>query len=564
MSEPPADPNKQSDLSGFQPLNPPNPPDDSERQPEPDMDSYDPYFSPHQPPPVKPQISGAAIAALVISVLAIVAIVLVIIVYGRAPVGSSQTTPYTPDLYPNSGPVSPAPMPDPTSRIDVGLVSVSEAIDIASGPSLGRGWDASDGRRADDSLQLEQFITPCGVLVDVFTPGDDARIVGYEISTGLKAWSVPLQRATGLDLPEMTQDNPTYTLDCQMVLTFDDINISLSTHVGLMVDLSSGKTTVLAFNDDLASCGAALGTLACQYADEIEILSLADPTIIQRSIPTFGYTTNGDVVVDSMVSSELGYQNPTTGGIVFGRDVQTGGWKTNDTWVVYKEPYSVDGFLSGKAVRVEGPLSGDAARCSFIAWDTSTDTGLWSTPASIPCGLGSSAFTQWTIAGSVLMVHNGWLDKGDPESVQAFSWADGSLLWQSGTDLGYTAWRWANTHTASILGLTSDNMIFQKDYLNQQIVRITDGATIPLSIPVPVMTLTETMAYARIFVADDPSQTTMNPYLAGFSIDGTSDPVWTVKLPDDVTTVWTFAVDTTMYVVYKDSSEQIWVSQLVE
>jgi len=457
----------------------------------------------------------------------------------------------------------------------VARASVSEAIDLHSQPSLGPAWNASDGQVAGDNLVVGQFITPCGVLVDVFKSMDQggnqgARMVGYEISTGNKAWSVPLSRATGLAYPKLTYPDPTYTPDCKMVLTFDDVDMYSSTRVGVMVDLSSGETTVLGFSDQLELCTAASTMIACQYQHEIVILDGADTSVEQRSIPTFGYTLsgyagNGDVVVDGMVSSAKGYQDPATGDVVFGADVRTGQPQTDDSWVVYKEPYGVDHFLSGRAIRLEGPLSAETGTCFLMAWDTTSDQGLWDTPASIPCGDRTSGLTRWAIAGSVLVVHNDWLEQGDQRATQAFSWEDGSLLWQSGTTLGRTGWNQVNDNTNCVQGLTADYMIFQKTASDRDILRLTDGFEVFVAAPkTPLLALTEKTAYLQIYAADKDSQSALSPFLARLLINGNDDPLWQVRLPDDASNVWTFAVDETMYVVYTDSSKQIWVSQLVE
>jgi len=522
----------QSGLSGFQPLHPALP------------------VEAPAPPPQKPRRNRTFFVAIPTVVLIVV---VVIVMFANHPYPSPSPLPSS------TGPASPSPMPGATTKIDIAPASVAEAIDLPTQPTLGTAWNATDGNPADEYLKSEMLLTPCEVLVSVLTSqyatGKAAsQMVGYGISTGQKAWSIPLPQATGLDDPQLGDADPTYTPDCQMVLTFHDKDSSVRTETGLMIDLASGRTTVLSVSDQLSSCAASgLSTAVCEAWGEITVFS-SGSTI--RTWDSGNYVNDSDLVVDGMVFSKEGYRNPFTRNVVFGHDVHAGSFNTDQNWVVYKEPHLPGGLASGLAIRLEGPLSGQGGTCMLMAWDAASDQGLWNAPAPIPCGLGPTA--RFSVAGSVLVVSNDREMPGSADSVQGYSWADGSLLWQSGQTLGSTGWNHANIGSP-LFGLTNNYVFFSDGAGGQTIAGITDG--IPITLPFPdsvmVLTLTDTMAYGRVTMDGTPN-------LAAYSLTGPGDPLWTIALPSNPFVVWTVAINETMYLVYGDYQGQTWVAPLLE
>ena len=455
-------------------------------------------------------------------------------------------------------------MPGSTTKIDIAPASVVEGIDLPTQPSLGTAWDATDG---NEDLDSQLFVTPCEVLVSVltaqFNQGKEfARMVGYEISTGQQGWTIPLRQATGLDNPQVDAD-PTYTPDCQMVLTFHDDNTVIHTKTGLMIDLDSGRTTVLSFSNELVSCAASgPGMAACMNSELspglITVLDSSGSVIGKWDAAAFDskgdYLSEGDLVVDQLVLSGMGYRDPNTGNIVFGSDIQAGELISKDEWVVYREPYLPGGLKSGLAVRVQGPLEGNGGTCTVMAWETSSDEGLWDTPASIPCGWATTV--RFSVAGSVLIVRIDNMDESTPV-IQAYSWATGSFLWQSDQRTGTTGWDRAHPSASYIFGLTSDYVVLHDDTNGQTtVVGITDGVPIavPVSDSVTVLTLTETIAYT----------TTSGSRVDAYSLTGSGDQLWFVQLATHSLLVWTFAVNGAMYLVYGDYGGHAWVAPLIE
>lgn len=430
-----------------------------------------------------------------------------------------------------------------------------EAIDIASQPSLGTPLNVTDGDPYKESLDEQFFITPCGMFVSILTSGyryvgsgSRARIVGYDLTTGAKAWTVPLQEATGLNDPILVtaRDVVTYSSACTMVMTLASRGVG-GPVVGLAVDLSTGEATAFASDEEIRGCAVTESDrIACLYFDKITIFDVAQGTsdIRDLGIDALAYLFAGDWIVDGMVWSEDGYRDPVSGDVVFGSDVFASYLSPDQDWVMYEEPQTPGGYLSGLAVRVEGPLgTGSTGTCSIMVWDTAKDKGTWHKPGSIPCGHESS-YLEWTVAGSALIVYNE-LD----DVVWAFSLAEGSLLWEKNSRLKVTPWYSANDYFTTP-GLTDDYAIFRDDTYRQVVTRIEDGETTPVDCPggwTP-MTVSSTMVYANGNTKD--GQT-----LAAFALTSAeTDPLWTLTLPKNADTsgLWTFATDGTMYVVYRE------------
>jgi len=449
--------------------------------------------------------------------------------------------------------------------INTSSASVVEAIDIPNQPELGTPWNATDGDPGEQ-LDSQFFVTPCGVLVTMLTSdyshqgnGANARLVGYDISTGTKAWSTPLQKVSGLNDPAVgySYSNPTaYTSSCTMVIMLMDMDSSSRTKVGLAVDLSTGQASVIASSEDMLSCSAAGTQVACwDYDNKMTIFDPARGTSKTKMLSddASAYSRSGGMVVDGRVWSADGYRDPVSDNVVFGSDVSTSRLSQDQDWVVYIEPYKPGGYLSDAAIRVQGPLGAYSGNptCSIMAWDTDADKGRWDKPASLPC----STYYDWTVAGSALLVSDDLEDK-----VWAFSMDDGSPLWQKDIRLSHTAWDRANDSLVA-RGLTDDYAIAVDDSYEQEIVRIADGTTItdPASRG-STMTLSPTMAYANEYVRG-------GILLSAYSMSGNSGTsVWSVSLPGDVSAydMWTFATGGTMYVVYSEYDGPTWVAPLIE
>ena len=547
MSVPPSDPG-QLNSGGFQPLLSPQPANPYAQQ-----YAYLPNPYAQTPYPVTPpKQSHTTRTALIVCSIVVVVVALIAIFIGTTST-SPNPTPASPSMPAAS------PIPGTGVPIDVAPDTVVEAIDLGSQPSLGAAWNASDGNPG--RLDPQFFVTPCGVLVTVLTSdydnsgqGASARLVGYEISTGIKAWTVPLQVATGLNDPSLRYDVPTYTPDCSMVLTFRDMDSTILTMVALMVDLATGEATPFASSEDLRRCAATgPGRAACWGFDVVTVFDIAQGThqSMSTSNPGSVYVMEGDIVIDGMVWGGDGYLDPATSDVVFGTDVYVPNLaKDKDAdWVVYVEPLRPGGYRSGLAVRVEGPLGSDEGTCRITVWDAQSDTGSWAHPASLPCGSNSSF--DWTVTESALVISE------IGKTARAFSLTDGTLLWEKEAGLSSTAWSRANEADV-VRGLTGDFAVFYNRSWDEDIVRIADGETVPnpSALSWDFMTLSPTMAYASGYVSSGRN-------LAGFSLDGSGTPLWTVDLPSDSFNFWTFATGGTMYVVSSGYAGSISVIPLV-
>ena len=431
-----------------------------------------------------------------------------------------------------------------------------EAIDLASQPSLGTPWNATDGNPRDENIDAKFFVTPCGIFVSALIPdfshrdlGLNARIVGYEISSGNKAWEVSLKDVTGLASPSVEYDTPTYTANCTMVVMVSDQTSGVFTKVGLAVDLSTGEANAFYTGEEIRGCAALASNRAGCWESprQMQIVDLASGASKTLDMNSFSLAPPGEVIVNGMISSPQGYQDPASGKVVFGRDIDTLTWK--DDWVAYVEAKQPGGFDSGVAVRVEGSKASPTGPYSIMAWNTQTDKGLWSAPASLPC---SHCYRlAWTVTDSALIV-----TADSEDETRAYSLKDGRLLWENEASLFSNGWSRA-IDPLGVGGLTSYYAIFLDKSFNQSLVRISDGTTIPFDHDDwDLMTASQTMAYAEMYRAG-------TRHLAAFSLDGSDDPVWTLDLPEDARP-WTFATGGTMYVVYGGHNEPAWVIPLIE
>ena len=561
MSVPPSD--EQYDPSGFQPEQ-----DMLGDQPsggQSAQDSYQPYEPGNEypagmdgiptvsrdviPPKTPNQFHLILIGVLCVVVVAVVAIAITPFI-NREQVTTASSVPS----------VVPAAIPPATLPLTISPATVVEAIDLASQPTLGPTWDASDTDANSGYMDSQYFVTPCGVLVTALTSsydypghGANSRLVGYEIATGAKAWTVSLQDATGLKDPSVYPDPPSYTSACEMVMTLHAMSTSDPTHASIMVDLATGRSSLLASGEDLSWCTAlGPGTAACS-ADDVQIVDSAQGVISSYSLSgMYRYPFNGDIVVNSMAWSRTGYVDPATGGVVFGSDLSVNeGEGAFDDWVTYREAMLPGGFASGVAVRLEGKLENSTETCSLMAWDTAGDKGLWAAPVSLTCSMDS-----WVVAGPALIVAD------DDSEMWAFSLADGSLMWDKTANPFETAWSRANIGVnTDVQGLTEDFALFQDLADTQEIMRIATGDDVATPFPSErstTLTMSPTMGYALGY-GDAYVRT-----LSAYSLSGGTDPVWSVQLPEDSAGAWTFATGGTMYVVYGDSDGPTWVSPLIE
>jgi len=388
-----------------------------------------------------------------------------------------------------------------------------DAIDLDGNVSLGQGWDASDGYPNDDNLDAHVFLTPCGVLVTVLwvaasdrTNDEDeqvsqkARMMGYDIATGTKLWSQSLQEITGLPIPEIRFWPPTFTPDCQMVFTASENswrfswdekppnkNVVIDVHTGEWVRLDMGDLAVCTaagtgwagcwgtqWNQTLANSGIQpVENLGVQAVD----LSAPGDPPLWADVNLYSWFT--DPVTAGRVWSSDGYRDPATGAVVFGADaaIPEG---ASPSPISYLEPIHVSGWRSGIVVRVD--MDGDKfhdATCSFSVWDPEADQTTWAHDGTISCGTAEEM--QWVVAGQSLVVTFHPFDKGPEATVtQAYSVADGRLLWTRTGDLQHTGWE-------SMLGVTnfsadgvSENYVFFERASQQEetsaVVRISDGA----------------------------------------------------------------------------------------
>jgi len=398
------------------------------------------------------------------------------------------------------------------------------------------------------------------VLVTALTSGSDypghgasARLVGYELSTGAKAWTVNLQETTGLKDPSLYPDPPSYTAACEMVMTLYARSTSDLTHAAIMVDLSTGRSSLLASSKDLSWCTALGPATAACFTDDVQIVDAAQGVTGSSSLSgMYRYPFNGDIVVDGMVWSRAGYVDPATGGVVFGSDVASNEGNAGfDKWVAYREATLPGGFASGVAVRLEGELDNSTKTCSLMAWDTVGDKGLWAAPVSLTCSMDS-----WVVAGSALIVAD------DDSEMWAFSLADGSLMWDKIANPFETAWSRANIGgNSDVQGLTEDFALFEDLSNTQEIMRIATGDDVATPFPVKgstTLTMSPTMGYALGY--GDGYVRTLSAYSLS---EGTGGPIWSVQLRGNFT-AWTFATGGTMYIVYGDSDGPTWISPLIE
>jgi len=532
MSVLPSDSENRLETGGFQPLNPPPP--DSPWQPPIGKTTQFPYPQPSQPTTPRPRLTSRGLLIIVVAVF--IAIILIVVFTTRKPPVGSTPTPSSSTSHVQVSPTTPIFIPGSSTPIDLAYSPVVEAIDLPSQPTLGTAWNAGDLL----DMVPNFFVTQCGVFVtelSSYATGDgaNATLTGYEISTGAQGWEVNLHQATGLNDPRII-GAPTYTTDCKMVVVAIDMSVSEHNRVVLMVDLASGQTSGFVLDDYVTDCAAA-GTVrvACWYDDHIQLIDFVTHT--STSKPTgggIGQSNGGDVVVDNMVWSEEGYQDPLSGEVIFGQDVI--GEESRDEWIVYNEALLPGGYRSGFVVRLQGPLFTAMADCSIMAWDVSTNQGLWAEPASIPCS-GYSGY-HWIVAGSALIAS---MEYGQ---TRAFSLADGSFLWVKSQHLDSTAWGDADESDAH--GVTSDYAFLYNDLHDLLVVGVADGTVIsfPRIWPWTVLTTSSTIAYFRRYVSDTES-------LGAFPLGDNGVPAWTLDLPGRP--YWTFATGGTMYVIYNDN-----------
>jgi len=492
-----------------------------------------PQPSPYAPAPSKRKLPTRTVLIICLSVVLVAALVTtLVVVLGKPGLSSPSRT------------------------------SVVEAIDITSQPKLGTPWNATDGDPWNDYLDADFYVTPCGMLVTVLTSdyrhqgqGAKARLVGYEISTGKKAWTVSLQQTTGLNDPLVTYDLPTYTSGCTMVLMLKDADYTVQTKVSLAVNLSTGKAALVASDEELHTCAAARARVACIYYEQLTIVDADQGTSETKPLSddSVFYDGRGDMIVNGYVWSAGGYRDPASYDVVFGSDVSAVYGDPDQEWVVYVEPILPGSYLSGLAVRVQGPFYAKTQQsCSITVWDTDSDRAAWSQPASIPCG--RDLYYDWYVAGSALIA----TDKSG-DAMWAFSLDDGGLLWQKDIDMSLTAWYRANDSNIP-LGLTQDWVAQEYGFYEQGFVRIADGALTDSPLPpgAILMTLSSTIAYADDFVGASRS-------LVAYSLTGNStNPLWSLPVSSEALDLWTFVWDGTMYLVQGEYEGPTTVTPLIK
>ena len=531
--------------------------------------------------PVPPALSWAGKRwALIVIIVCTATIVIAALIAGNhgkpAPTtGSTQsagTLPSQPPRTPqptgphSDPPVLPQVVPDPV---------VTEAIDFPNPPVVGQSWNASDGNPADENMEADPYVTPCGVLATVLLPSGtatsaaDSRIVGYHLPDGAKLWSVNLQQATGVALQTGLSVSLSFTASCQMVVSVVEGGTG---EAGLAIDLATGTTTVFgdghpeqcsAAGDHWAACLVS-STVSFFTPSQINVYDLTNPAspVHQWNVTSKsgGYLTTGqaDFVVAGDVWTPDGYRDPSTGSVVFGSDA-TGG----QNGVVYIDPRESGGYPSGLALRIN--TSGSS--CQVNLWNTAADKAVWGRPNTMPCG---GISTNWGIAGQALIAS--WWSSAD-STMAAYELADGHQLWQRNGSPGISS---LDTHSlksdlsfvnppnglsARYVDLDQNMKDAQtgKDVYTQ--VRISDGVAVRL--PFMGISLSDTMAYSDGgYTAEGKTSVT------AYTIDPRNPATvptqtWQINLGVEVGPLaWTFATRGVMYLVSDSSDEPITVVPL--
>lgn len=428
-----------------------------------------------------------------------------------------------------------------------------EAIDLPTKPTFGAPWSASEDDPGGEGLEPQVFVTPCGVLVTVLesdVPSSGARIMGHKISTGKQLWSQDLRSMTGQSAPVLN-GGPTYTSDCWMVQTFQDSSPQTDRlNVGVAIDVATGDFRVLDSDGvaEVTRCEAAgEGWAACWSSFKgVEVNNIHDPDqtwYLDSSV--LGFDVWADIVVDGAVWTDEGYRDPASWEVLFGADARSGATSMGleGSWVVYREPHRPGGYRSGVAVRMAGDLGLGRGTCETMAWDTAADKGLWTAPASFPCG--EDYMYEWTLSGSVLLLTLIAVATGADTTI-AYSLEDGRQLWKEEAQLSLSAgWNQMADPIKEAPGTSQNYAVFADASGKEYAVRVSDGARIDLA-ATWIQAMGDQMAY---------SLDTDSNSLTGYTVDpaqGDQQAVaaWEVVLDDRCRTqASTFAVGQKMYLV---------------
>ena len=539
---------------------------------------YAPYVSAGQPPnpyQVLPKPTTWSWAKKVGVAWLAIFVVVAVFFAGRALWPSSQPTGTNTSTPPGSN-TSPSPTggphtPGPELPIVLEPAPVVAAIDLPAQPTLGEGWSASDGHPGEEGMIAATILTPCGVLVTFLTPdydrrvesgkapleADQSRIVGYEIATGTRLWTVDFQDATGQRDPELTWESPTYTPACQMVFMSRDraYEESVRDNVGIVIDLVAGSAGSY-YSEYLYNCEAASNDwAACWTLDEVFLVSLSDFKKSPQSTAqlryrdgTEEYLKTGGLVVSGYLWTPEGYRD-LSGDIVFGQDTHAGavsGDSRDPNWVMYVEPLRPGAYRSGLVLRVEGSLFLGHSMCQAMLWDPSNDTALWDAPGEFPCGEDSWGGFSFTATQSVLVITT----PGDEALHNAFALSDGHFIWtQEGLLLsGGTAFQNVRDSMSS---MTNDYVFFAIPRTYEYVTRrVWDGADATSFDN--LLTFSTSMAYTSEYCSR------YKYCFSSYSLD-TADPTaapkaaWSIPVSEDWPMWHTFATNGTMYLVIEDT-----------
>ena len=471
---------------------------------------------------------------------------------------------------PSQAPAPPAQAPTWPAGTD--RPPVTEAIDISTEPLLGDSWEVTDGNPADEHLEAQFLVSPCGVFVTMLTtsaaerdslPEDQrglgSRIIGFDIDSGKQLWSHDLRSITGQGDPAL-YTNPSYTPSCQMVfMTVDMAPQPQSLFlVSLSIDLFTGANAMVSTDDRVYCQAAGDGWVGCygetyeQGSWAVNINDLSSPGW-QEASDADAYSAHGDIVVDGRIWTPEGYRDPVTGTVEFGPDTSIGG-QPFTVWFTYVEAYTPGGYRSGVVARFAGGMYDADTQCDLMVWDTGQDTGMWREGQTVPC---DGARTLMVSGGALLLTH-----QPDPQAVSttsAYDLADGHLLWQYDGSLLPTPFDQAYSGADKLYGVSQACVFLVSNVgtnaMSENIVRISDGA----SIGVPqfsVNIFSETMAYEA--AVGPTGQFNLIAYQINPADPGAApDMVWSVPISDQTQQVWTFATNGTMYVVYGNGSMSV-------
>lgn len=457
---------------------------------------------------------------------------------------------------------------------------VTEAIDLPVAPTLGQSWEVTDGNPSDEHLAAQYLVSPCGVFMTMLTTdamerdtrpldqrGLGSRLMAYDIGTGTKLWTQDLKQITGQTDPFL-YDNPTYTPDCRMVLvTVDAIGVSL---VNLVIDLTTGTTSILNAEDNIYCEAAGLGWAGCwgvTFEQGSSAVNMNDPSDSWRegSEADF-YSARGDVVVAGRIWTPEGYRDPSTGTVDFGADTHLGETRSgagSGMWVAYVEPYRPGGYRSGMVVRVEGPLDAGTGECQVMVWDPAVDAGTWPAAISTPCGDGDSVL-RWVVAGQALLVTY----QTDPSTIattRVYCLADGTFLWEQEGALWPTPFDRVYSGANKLYGYFEEYVALVTDRgtndMTEHIVRISDGAACITAPPFSGIVLSRTMIYEPAFGDQGGPFRLVGSTIDPLHPDAQPSLAWSVAISDDIQQVWTFATNGTMYLVHGNG--QMWLTPLL-